>query len=368
MFKTFISHIPGRYFWAANLLFWLILNALATDNTYRQQLSSGNDDDIDWLTIWIGHLPWWALWAFVTPLVIAATKQVTFNTKNPLHFIYQHIVTALIFLVGLYWGLSIIISTIIETHRISWQNISIMINYWQLSLLHIDLLVYIAIVCVGYTIHYYSQSKAQALCNEKLAHQLLQVELQSLKSQLNPHFLFNTLNTVASLIRLDEKQGAINALSELSLMLRKVLEHQNDQLISMQEELDFINSYLTIQKVRFKHKLATEIDIAQDCLDTEIPFMLLQPLVENAVQHGSQLAKNQNILKLVIRRNQKYLMITLTNKVPEIDEHQGFGIGIENTKKRLAKLYNKNFKLTLTPLNDGYFETFLSLPHGEQND
>ncbi|MGB1262057.1 MAG: sensor histidine kinase [Cognaticolwellia sp.] len=367
MFKTFLRDIPNKYVWLANLLFWLVLNTLATDNSYRQRLSRNPDIDLDWWAMWIGYLPWWTLWAGVAPLVFAATKQVTFNSKKPLQFVFQHCLLMLVFLVAMFWGLTIILSVVIETQDFTWSNIKMMVHYWQLSLLHIDFLVYLAIVCAGYTAHYYAQSKAQLLQNEKLAHQLVQVELQSLKSQLNPHFLFNTLNTIASLIRLGNKQGAVNALSELSLMLRKVLEHQGDQLISVQEELKFIQSYLSIQQLRFENKLIIEVDVDEHCLTAEIPFMLLQPLVENAVQHGSQMSSNQNILTLAISCQQELLIITLTNKVPKYDEHQGFGIGLKNTRERLTKLYGSKFQLTLSPLKDDYFKTSLSLPCGEPN-
>ena len=227
-----------------------------------------------------------------------------------------------------------------------------------------DFLVYLAVLCSGYSYTYYKRSRMQTRRNQELSEQLLQVELQSLKSQLNPHFLFNTLNTVASLIRLDNKSTAIKALSELSFMLRKVLENQRHQLISLEQEVEFIQSYLTIQQMRFADKLKTSIDVDAQCLPLDVPFMLLQPLVENAVQHGSQLESDQNELKLSVYCQDEYLHVKLINKIPEKDEHKGFGIGLSNCRKRLEKLYHLDFQLSLTPIANGYFETYLCMPIG----
>nr|WP_241242338.1 histidine kinase [Thalassotalea sp. G2M2-11] len=234
-------------------------------------------------------------------------------------------------------------------------------------MLHIDFLVYLSVFGVGYAISYYNNAKKQADANQQLAKQLVEVELNSLRSQLNPHFLFNTLNTISSLISLDEKNTAVKALSELSAMLRKVLENQQTQLIPIRDELEFIHSYLSIQKMRFEEKLSLEINVNDKCTEDLIPFMLLQPLVENAVQHSSQLETDHNAVKLIIECDEQHILIRLINKFTHKDKHKGFGIGITNTKERLKKLYDENAQLTLTHLSDDYFETLVSLPRTSSN-
>ncbi|NMP33404.1 histidine kinase [Thalassotalea sp. M1531] len=270
----------------------------------------------------------------------------------------------MLFFFSFYWGLTIIEVALIANGYVNIQVLEESVAQLLLSPLHMDLLVYLAVLCSGYSFTYYKRSRQQTIRNKELSEQLLQVELQSLKSQLNPHFLFNTLNTIASLIRLDDKRHAIKALSELSFMLRKVLENQRHQLISLEQEVEFIQSYLTIQKMRFSHKLKTSVNIDNECLPLEVPFMLLQPLVENAVQHGSQLESDENELKLSIYCRDNYLHVKLINKIPEKDEHKGFGIGLSNCRKRLEKLFELDFQLVLTPLESGYFETYLCMPIG----
>lgn len=359
MLKTFVNSLPPRSFWIANCLFWLILNSMAATNSYRMNLHF--ERPANWFALWFEYLPWWGNWIIVAPIVIATTQLLTFDAKKIPSFLLKTVGIMIVVLAS-YWCLTLVEVALLEHGKVTFDILSSAFARLMLSPLHMDLLVYLAVLFSGYSFTYYQRSRLHAKRNKELSQQLLQVELMSLKSQLNPHFLFNTLNTIASLIRLDNKNTAIKALSELSAMLRTVLENQRSQMISLEQEVRFIQSYLTIQHMRFEHKLTTEIVIDPDCLSIDIPFMLLQPLVENAVQHGAQLASDKNEVKLNIQSDAEYLQVKLVNKIPEKDEHQGFGIGLSNCRKRLEMLYQDQFELNLTPLSNGYFETFLSMP------
>lgn len=365
MFKTFINNIPNYKFWLWNLFFWLILNSVAASHSYRMAIHYERPSK--WFDIWLEYLPWWGNWAIIAPLIIAFSTWVRFKNRNYINFASKNIFF-MGFILVFYWGMTILEVALISDKPLSMVEIKLAIDRLLLSPLHMDFLVYMAVLCTGNALTYYQTSKQQIIENEQLSKQLIKVELQSLKSQLNPHFLFNTLNTISGLIRLDNKKGAIKALSELSIMLRRVLENNDNQLISLQEEIAFINSYLEIQKMRFGDKLDIDIHVANNCLETKIPFMLLQPLVENAVRHGSQLESNKNILKLNILKQSGQLQIQLINKIPEKATNKGFGIGIKNCRERMTKLYHKEFSLNLTKLDDGYFKTSLTLPFGDYHD
>ncbi|PKG98378.1 sensor histidine kinase [Paraglaciecola sp. MB-3u-78] len=266
---------------------------------------------------------------------------------------------------SLYWGLTLILITLmLNNYHFDMEAFFVAYERLFTGLLHMDLLVYAAIASLGFTMSYYTRAKIQATYNQRLSNQLLKVELQSLKAQLSPHFLFNTLNTISGLIRLEHKDNAVKAISELSLMFRKVLESQGIQLTSLRNEIEFINSYLAIQKMRFENKLDVDMDISEQSLDVQVPFMLLHTLVENAVQHGSQLESDQNLLKLVITIDDQVLSIHLINKVAQHETHQGFGIGLTNCKKRLQNIYGGNYTLICNKTDDSHFETILILPTG----
>lgn len=364
MWSSLINKLPSRQLFLANCLFWLLLNTIAALHSYRMQLHY--EKPAVFTDIWLEYLPWWGNWIFIAPLVFAATSMITFDKNRPAQFIILNVISSFI-LCSAYWLLTIVEVALIKKGYINLEILQHAFERLLLSPMHIDFLVYLAIFCTGYSITYYTRAKQQTRKSEVLSKQLLQVELQSLRSQLNPHFLFNTLNSVAGLIRLDEKQKAVKALSELSLMLRKVLENQNNQLIPLQQEIDFIQSYLTIQKMRFEDKLETQFVIEGDYQDCHIPFMLLQPLVENAIQHGCQLESNKNTLTINITVDHDKLHFILINKLPETDQHQGFGIGIKNCRLRLEKLFN-DYTFSLTELDNSYFKTSLTLPVGAQND
>jgi len=144
-------------------------------------------------------------------------------------------------------------------------------------------------------------------------------------------------------------------------MFRGVLENQNQQLTSLKNEMDFIDSYLAIQKLRFENKISLQLDIAENCMEAELPFMLLHTLVENAVQHGSQLESDENIMLLKVSSVDNRLNINLLNKASKSDDHKGFGIGVSNTRDRLEKLY-KVYRLDLCAKRGGFFETTLAIP------
>jgi sensor histidine kinase YesM len=366
MLASLIKNLPGWRFWLGNILFWLLMNTYAADLGYRSMIHAGRE--VEWLATWFYYLGWWMPWAVVTPLVIAATRIVSLNWQKWRRTLWHLLLMTLGTLV-LYLLLAVPMIALFELGSLSPGKLrEAWTMLFKLSAWHFDLLTYIAVVSIGYITQYYDKARKEEARSESLLRQLVQLELQSLKSQLNPHFLFNTLNTIASLIRLDEKDKAVRALSELSLMLRKVLENQSNQLISLSQEMEFIQSYLTIQQMRFENKLETRVEVNPECLQMDVPFMLLQPLVENAVQHGSQLESDKNRLSLQVWCQPGELHVKLTNKVPKNDEHHGFGIGLKNCRERLTKLYHENYQLRLTELDNGYFETYLILPAGEEDD
>lgn len=362
MKNAFFRNFPSRLFCLSNLLFWLVLNSVATENTHRTRLFYGQYSN--WYLTWVDYVPWWMNWALVTPVVIAAIYVIKFDEKKVFLFIGKNLLL-LVLVMPVYWSFTLVQAALLHSYGVfSWSVLKSTAAHVLLSPMHFDLLIYLAVTCLGYTMKYYSSNKQQALHNQQLANQLLRVELESLKSQLSPHFLFNTLNTISGLVRLEQKSDAVHALSELSKMFRKVLENQKNQLTSLKNEMEFIDSYLNIQKMRFENKLAVKIEIHPDCLETELPFMLLHTLVENAVQHGSQLESDENLLHLRITINDSALLIELTNKVSVNDDHKGFGIGLENCRKRLKHIYFDAYTLDCSETDDGYYKTILKLPAG----
>lgn len=355
------NKIFNRYFWLSNILIWMAILTIFTHIQYNIGLDSEREQT--WFRTWINLSPWFFNWVWVTAVIFAVTRKYDKADLPVWIKILSHLFWMAVLLLS-YWTFTIVLHEYLinDGGDFYYTWFRIVSNSSQL-----DILIYLAVLAVASGATFYHKLVEERLELKQLHSALSQEQLKTLRSQLNPHFLFNALNTVASLVRLKREKEAVSALSELSHMLRKILENKNNSDIKVKDEIAFINSYLSIQKMRFAEKLDTRISVEKDCLEIDIPNMLLHPLVENAVQHGSQLESNKNLLNLEIKRTDKELKVKLTNKVALDDKHEGFGIGLSNTRARLNRLYNE-FQLELNPLNDDLFETLLAIPIGDQQD
>lgn len=351
--------LRNQFFWLTNIFVWLSVHALMTHSRWIQ--SRDIEGSPSWLMFWYYTAPWMLLWIPITGGVFAGNRFISRRcTRKSVRFI-AHAGLMLGLLLS-YWSIAVMCSTRIRGYDLSERYLSEWIRIVSTSF-QLDVLIYCGVLALAKGLAIYHRTLEDRLKLKSLQTALSREQLKSLRSQLNPHFLFNALNTVASLVRLKREKDAVNALSELSHMLRKILETKNESDIKIRDEIAFIGSYLAIQKLRFSDKLDTHIEVDEDCLDLEIPNMLLHPLVENAVQHGSQLESNNNPLRIEVHRSKDCLEVTMTNKVAIVDSHNGFGIGLGNTRERLQRLYT-HFQLELRPLQDDLFVTFLAIPIG----
>lgn len=249
----------------------------------------------------------------------------------------------------------------------SWGHASFlsMVNFFYSSTpWHADLLLVIGLFALGYSLDYASRLRQAEIQSERLRAELIGAELAALKSQLNPHFLFNVLNGVSGLIRSNRNEEATDALSDLSSMLRTILENRNEDMVSIKNEVAFIECYLALQGMRFRDKLTIQIHVEEAAKNLQVPFMVLQPLVENAIQHGSQMEKEGNLVTINIKKNMDSICFELTNRVPQETQQAGFGVGIGNNRERLQKIYGTDYSLELQPQPERYFKTTLTIPAG----
>lgn len=326
--------------------------------------SKGTENELSWAYTWVLFTPWFLNWIWVTAGVFVVTHHNDVSQKSLPQKVLNHAGWMIVLLLG-YFLVANFTRILLDSNR-QLDDFWPALGRTLLTSSHLDILIYIGVLACALGIRFYHNAVEESAELRRLQHQLTQEQLKSLRTQLNPHFLFNALNTIASLVRLKREKDAVSALSELSLMLRKILENKNHTDVRIRDEIAFINSYLAIQKMRFSDKLDTHISVQPECLEVQIPNMLLHPLVENAVQHGSQLESNKNLLNLVISRDDSELKVILTNKVAKNDQHNGFGIGLTNTRERLSRLYG-HFRLELHPIEGDLFETLLAIPIGEQD-
>ena len=349
----------NRYFWLANVCLWLAIHGLFVHLQYGSAKDFGSE--LSWARTWVLMSPWYLSWIWVSAGIFIAIHDNEKSKRNLPSQIISHTIWMICLLIC-YWAFCSFARILIRGESIGHFSevfMTILFNSAQL-----DVLIYFGVLGVGLGACFYHNSVNERIELKRLQYELTQEQLKTLRSQLNPHFLFNALNTIASLVRLKREKDAVSALSELSFMLRKILDNKNHAEVKIKEEISFINSYLSIQKMRFSEKLNTHISVQPECLDLKIPNMILHPLIENAVSHGSQLESNQNLLNLEITRNMNELKIVMTNNVAQDDTHNGFGIGLSNTRERLSKTY-KDFELQTNQIDNGLYQTILTIPLGE---
>ena len=188
-----------------------------------------------------------------------------------------------------------------------------------------------------------------------------EAELQALKSQINPHFLFNSLNSISSLT-VSNPEKAQEMVINLSNFMRYSLIHNEKEMVPFSRELDNIKLYLSIEKVRFGRKLNAEFEIDVHCMDAEIPNMILQPLFENAIKYGVYETTDQVTIKTVCNCEVNFLRITITNDYDAATmKRKGEGIGLRNIRKRMEIIYN-NPELVKVTDNKTSFEVQLIIP------
>lgn len=234
-----------------------------------------------------------------------------------------------------------------------------------------DVIFYWTIVGAGYAFEYYRRYREQQLQaarlelrTTQLETQLVQAQLQALKMQLHPHFLFNTLHAISALMD-DDVKGARRMIARLSELLRLTLESAGQQEVSLRQELDALERYLEIEQIRFQDRLTVKLAVAPETLDASVPNLVLQPLVENAVRHG--IAPRSAAGRIEIRTERRDGMIELQ----VIDDGPGLqmgeeqfkeGIGLANTRARLRQLYGDDHRIEIRDAEAGGLIVSLSIP------
>lgn len=205
----------------------------------------------------------------------------------------------------------------------------------------LDSSVYFLILCLVTARDYSRRFQAEQLKSSQLNAALADSQLSALKMQLHPHFLFNTLNSISTLMH-EDVRAADEMVARLGYFLRLTLENSGEQVVTLAQEMNFINSYLEIESVRFGERLKLEKEIAPDVLRAQVPNLILQPLIENAIKHGvSQQIRPGKIIIRARRENAK-LQLEVEDDGPGLQNgngNGGTGIGLKNTRARLRTLY-----------------------------
>ncbi len=294
----------------------------------------------------------WYPWALLTPLIFALGRRFRLERRGWVRNAIIHLICgSVIALVDLaavtainqYFGPTV---SFVGTFRDVYPRI-------VLRFFHFAFIIYWVIVAAAHAIEYYRTSRDRELEALRLHAELAQAQLAALRMQLQPHFLFNTLHTIASLVRDGRSEAATSTIARLGELFRRTLSHGHRNEVALRDELSFVAAYLEIEQTRFADRLVVRFEIDPATLDASVPTMALQPLVENAVRHGIALDPRAARIEVRSMRRNGSLRVEVRNDGPAVRTNAagepGGGLGLANTRARLSRTYGSAYLLEVTP-------------------
>jgi two-component sensor histidine kinase len=285
-------------------------------------------------------------WAILTPLVMWLSRRFPIGTCSPWRALVVHVAAAFGFSVA-----GMLLYTLGEQALDPSGDFFTREAFASLFVagLHIDLLIYATLVGVLHALEHRRRHRERELSAAQLEAALARAELSALRHQLHPHFLFNTLNSIGVLME-EDARAARKMLVHLSELLRMMLRSDRAQEVSVKEEIELLESYLQIERVRFQDRLEIRLDVDPETLDARVPDLVLQPLVENAIKHGVVPRPGGGRVAVSVQRRRGELRLEVSDDGPGLDAASsagGAGLGLRNTQVRLEKLYGSRHRFEL---------------------
>ncbi|HEY0023129.1 MAG TPA: histidine kinase [Longimicrobium sp.] len=362
----------GRGELLAIALFWLFMALLTAANRLLEPRRPGLAPGLPTGPIAMAVAEM-VIWMLVTPLVFGISRRFVSGHQNRAARI------ALLFVGGI--GVSIFVDLALDFVRVyvlhlqfrgrqgfdPWRSLS---RLWFIR----EMVVYCGIVAAGLARDYFwryraRQEEAVRLQAEtaRLQAQLAEARLATLRTQIDPHFLFNTLNAVSALVERDPP-GVRRMIARLSELLRHSLEGAGDAEVPLRQELAFVDKYLEIMRIRFQGSLEVETVVDDEVRDALVPNLVLQPLVENAVKHGVSRLRGAGKIEIRAHLHDGRVVLRVRDNGPGLADAPQDGVGLRNTRERLAQLYGEAQSFALRPAEGGGTEAEVSLPFHTRGD
>jgi two-component system, LytTR family, sensor kinase len=353
-------------------LIWTIIGVFFFSQAMSQKFFSR--DPTPWWHYLISWLVGVYLWALLMPVILWLGRRFPIERRNWVRRVALHLLLSVV--VSL---VQLILESAILSHLGVFPGLmNTFVTTFAFLLVigfHTGIMTYWEVLGVQYGIGYYQnyqERKQEALRLELrasgLQSQLVQAQLGVLKMQLQPHFLFNTLNAIMVLVRQQKSKEAEQTLAHLSDLLRCVLEDVEAQEVPLRRELEYLQLYLSIEQVRFQDRLRVEISADPAILDAALPQMVLQPVVENAIRHGVGKSAAAGRVRISAERSSDTLKLSVQDDGPgfsskgPVGEHST-GIGLTNTRARLKQLYGEEARLTTGNGEPGGAMVTITIPY-----
>jgi two-component system LytT family sensor kinase len=353
------------------LLFWTSLATLSAVNRLLDPRGSSYRGISPVGPIAMAYIESW-IWAVMTPLVFWLCSRFPIERNRWVVHLPLLLVIGVAMAVGVYLVLAVAREELFDvvTRRPPPPLFAPLREISRFRFVN-HFLVYVAVVVAGHAREYYVRGQARireaaALVSRTavLQAQLADARLDALRMQLNPHFLFNTLHAIAALVERDPG-GVRRMIARLSELLRLTMDSDAEHEVTLREELSFLRRYVEIMEIRFLGRLRIVERIDQSTLPALVPRLMLQPVVENALEHGAARASGEGLVEIAARRRGDELVITVSDNGPGVDEQADEGVGVANTRARLAELHGEAASFTLRSRPEGGALAEITLPYRE---
>jgi len=344
---------------------WLVPAVLSAFDSYMQ--SRLRNERPAWRWVLFSGVDW-LLYAVLTPAVFRTSRRFPLQREGLARRIALHIACAL--------GMCVAWATLGQFLRLAIFHPAAgftMIQFWRelegwiFTTLPFGTGVYFALVGIEHALAYMAQARERETQAVRLTAQLAEARLGALRMQLNPHFLFNSLNAITVLVRDENTAAASRMLELLSDVLRLVLRAEGSAETRLSTELHFLERYLAIEQVRFSDRLQTRVEVDPAIRRAAVPQFILQPLVENAVRHGISRRTDAGLLQITAQREGDTLVLTVRDNGPGLGPGSpaATGVGLANTRARLAALYGDRASLEIANAEGSGVLVTIRLPYHE---
>jgi two-component system LytT family sensor kinase len=347
--------VSTRRFLLFAAAFWTVFGLMAGIQVWISMITHGHS--VPWLLGY--YLLVWIAWLAPTYFIVQLTRRFSVIAPRP-RTIAIHVAAATVIAVlhSLYEiGLMVWMR---PYDRMTADLSDLDVGQILFSRLPMEWILYCLVLGGVLAFEYYQRYHERALRAAQLERSLVDAKLHALELQLQPHFLFNTLNGIAGLVRTNHREQAVTMIAGLADLLRYSLDHAGRQRVSLAEEIDMLARYLEIEKARFPDRMSFRIALADDARRAAVPILILQPLAENAVRHGIARTAAAGTIELEANRVGERLHIRMRNS-GTLDAAPVEGIGLKNTRERLANLYGDGAHFSVTAMN-GDVLAVLDLP------
>jgi two-component system LytT family sensor kinase len=318
-----------------------------------------------WARLFVTLVLSWLPWALATPLVMGLGRRFPPFRASVLQALPVHLgAVAVIGLISSAWSalLEVLLNPWAQSEPGSFSDL------WFFKFLYgllTSMIVYGFLIAITFVLDSRERIARQRAQTAQLNEQLSRAQLDALRRQMEPHFMFNTLNAIAGLVRDNRNDAAVTMIVGLGEFLRHAAEDSNRPQVALAEEVEYLQRYLDIQKVRFAERLQVSVDVPAELLPAQVPSLILQPLVENAIKHGIARRAAGGAIRVAGWRANDRLSLSVYNDGPCLPadwEAARAGVGLSNLRTRLQILYGSRFELSLRNQDTSGVRALVSLP------